>query len=305
MTLTASILGESFYYFFPIEENKAISIFNYLKNCIRNKKEIIFSVAISQVFFIIEKLSEIKNKYAPLLYKDIINLFLEDYDNLIKREFILLNFGKFFRKYPRIPIDIFLNPYLDLILKSQNYSLSDFIFLMRIIAHPKIKYNELKNIIQFILNVSLYNVIYSRFGNLILSIIFVNQVIENNCTETQIYDLQEVLIDHIKKAFKLFIYNLNKIEDKILLETPYEIIDKKFKDVNQNVLNDLKEAIKIYRIKKNKNSNALIKILSLYDDYGVILKELDDNFKENYEEIDIESLNRITENETVKKIIEE
>ena len=305
MTLTASILGESFYYFFPIEENKAISIFNYLKNCIRNKKEIIFSVAISQVFFIIEKLSEIKNKYAPLLYKDIINLFLEDYDNLIKREFILLNFGKFFRKYPRIPIDIFLNPYLDLILKSQNYSLSDFIFLMRIIAHPKIKYNELKNIIQFILNVSLYNVIYSRFGNLILSIIFVNQVIENNCTETQIYDLQEVLIDHIKKAFKLFIYNLNKIEDKILLETPYEIIDKKFKDVNQNVLNDLKEAIKIYRIKKNKNSNALIKILSLYDDYGVILKELDDNFKENYEEIDIESLNRITENETVKKITEE
>ena len=53
-----------------------------------------------------EKFCEIQNNFAPLFYNLIVSLFIDDYNILYKRDFILLNFDKFYRNYQKVPIDI-------------------------------------------------------------------------------------------------------------------------------------------------------------------------------------------------------
>ena len=301
---SASILGEAFYYFFPIDDNISNSIINYFKVCIRNKKENVYIVGISHCFKLMEKFCEMQNNFAPLFYNLIVSLFIDDYNVLNKREFILLNFDKFFRNYQKVPINILLEPYLDLILNINNYSLCDFNFIIKIISHPKIKFKELKLIIEFCLNVILKNIVYNKIANIIINVIFLNQIIENICSESQIYEFEEIFIEYIRKCFKLYINNITQNEDKVILETPYEIIGKNFKNVNKRVFNDLIESIKIYRKRKDQHSNALIAILQLYDNYNIILKDINNDFIENNEPINIETVN-LTEIEEIKKIIEQ
>ena len=81
-----------------------------------------------------EKLGKSKNKYAPQLYKNLVFLFLEEYDNELKRENILEGFEKFFNDNNNISIDILLEPYLSQLNTCQNYTLCDFLFLLKMVV---------------------------------------------------------------------------------------------------------------------------------------------------------------------------
>ena len=181
MSYCASILADAFYYFYPIDESTVNKTISYFKSCIKNNSLNIFGTAVAQIFNLMNRFGQIKNKYAPPLYKNIVLLFLEFYDDVYKREFILENFEKFFNNEQQIPIDIFLNPYLNQLNSTQNYNSSDFIFLFKMVEHPRIESHDITEIIQFLLGVCLNNVIYSRSSNLILSLIFEKKIIQRLC----------------------------------------------------------------------------------------------------------------------------
>ncbi len=100
-----------------------------------------------------------------------------NYNNEILREFILLNFEKFFNNHQTVPIDILLEPYIKKILNSQNYTICDILFLFNIIEHPRLTSIILIQIIKFVLKVNISNEIYSRAARLILGLIFEKQII--------------------------------------------------------------------------------------------------------------------------------
>ena len=89
ISFNLSILSETFFNFYPIEEKYVNKIFSYFKSCIKNGSGNIFSTGIMQLFILMNRFGVIKNKYAPQLYKIIVQLFLETYDNIIKP---LINF---------------------------------------------------------------------------------------------------------------------------------------------------------------------------------------------------------------------
>ena len=151
LPLVVSILADAFYYFYPIDESLANKIIYFFKTLIKDNSMITFATIVSAIFNLIEKFSQLKIKYAPQLYKDLVSIFLEVYDDIYKREFILENFEKFFNSQKQIPIDIFLEKYLSHLILNQNYNLSDFEFLFRIVEHPRIESNDLTQIIQFLL----------------------------------------------------------------------------------------------------------------------------------------------------------
>ena len=103
-----SMLSDTFYYFYPIHEDIINKILSYFKECIKSNIQNVFSTAIFQVFILMERFGKNKNKYAPQLYKNLVLLFLSDFDNEIKREIILEGFEKFFNNNHEIPIDILL-----------------------------------------------------------------------------------------------------------------------------------------------------------------------------------------------------
>ena len=282
-----AMLSDTFYYFNPIEEDIINKIILYFRECIRSKTQNVFSTAIFHIFILMERLGKIKNKYAPQLYKNIVFLFLEEYDNEIKREIILESFEQFFNNNHDVPIDILLEPYLNQLNTCHNFALCDFLFLLKIVEHPRIENKDLSQIIQFILNVCLNNVMFSRCANLILSLILEKKLIVKNTDN--VYEIDEIenkLIDFIKTALDSYITNLSKEEDKFILETPYDIIAEDFSNLNIKVKDSLINSIKVYRKLKGTHSNCLLAMLWFYSDSDDIMCQIEEINRPIYEPLE-------------------
>ena len=285
-----SLLSDTFFNFDPIEENNANRIIAYFKECIKSDIENIFSTAIFQIFNLMEKFGKIKNKYAPHLYKTIAFIFLEEYDKEKKREIFLENFEKFFNGNQDIPIDILLEPYLNHINGSQKYGLSDFLFLLKIVEHPRIEAREISDIIQFILNVCLNSIPYSRCANLILSLIFEKELIDkliiNNNQENSDYNIEEIenkFIDFINTALDLYISNISKQEDKFILETPYDIMTQNYENVNMTIKETIINCVKKYRKIKGHHSSGLLAMMWYYSDNDDLMMQIEELNRPIYE----------------------
>ena len=87
ISFNLSILLDSFYNFIPTEEKLVQKILLYFQYYIDGNTQNIISNRIIQLFTLMERLGKIRNKNVPQLYKLIVNLFLETYDNILKREY--------------------------------------------------------------------------------------------------------------------------------------------------------------------------------------------------------------------------
>ena len=290
-----SILADSFYIFNPIEEDKANEIIAYFKQNIKSNKQNIYSTAISQIFILMEKFGKIKNKYAPYLYKNIAFIFIDEYDNEKKREIFLENFEKFFNNNHDIPIDILLESYLNKINGCQNYGLSDFLFLLKMVEHPRIEAKELFAIIQFLLNVCLNNIPYARCANLILSLIFEKELIDKtfnlNKGQDSLYVIEQIenkFIEFISMALDMYISNISNEEDKFILETPYDIMTQNYENVNMEVKEMIINCVKKYRNIKGCHSSGLLAMMWYYNDNDDIMMQIEELNRPIYEPIKVQ-----------------
>ena len=287
MSYCSSILADAFYYFYPIDESTANKTISYFKSCIKSNSLNIFGTAVAQIFNLMNRFGQIKNKYAPPLYKNIVLLFLELYDDIYKREFFLENFEKFFNNQQQIPIDILLEPYLNQINSVQNYNLSDLIFLFKMVEHPRIESHDITEIIQFLLGVCLNNVIYSRTANIIISLIFEKNIIQKICTPSDSNEITLKFIDFINNALELFMSSINNLEDKAILEMPYDIINEDFPNVNEQIHNQIVYCVKEYRKIKKVNCNGLLAMLWNYPDHDEIVLQMEEENRPIYEPVKI------------------
>ena len=284
-----SMLSETFYNFTPLEDKYANKILPYFKTCIKCTKGNIFSTGIIHLFYLMERLGKIKNKYAPQLYKIIVQLFLDTYNNIIKREIFLDNFENFFNGNKDIPIDIFLFPYLEKLNNCQNYDLCDFLFLLKMIEHPRIEGKDITDIIQFILYTCLYNLQFCRCANLILNLIFEKELITKNQNDEEsfrkdnIIEIDNRFVDFINNALEIYLSNMFKKEQKVILETPYEIMNQNFSEVNLRIKTKVINSVKKYRHLKGYHSNALLAMLWHYSDHDDIMMTIEEINRPIYE----------------------
>ena len=295
ISYSLSILGDAFFYFYPLDNETTNIIIDYFIANIKNENENIYSTGITQIFCLMERFGEYKIQYAPILYKNMVILLIENYDNEIKREFILLNFEKFFNNHQTVPIDILLGPYLKKLLNIENYAICDLLFIFKIIEHPRLINSMLISIIQFILKITLNNKFYNRTANLILSLIFEKNLINKLCNKNEIFEISKIFSDYIKTTLKYFLSNSENMKDPSLLETSFDILNEDFMDVNKSVHKIIIESIKIYRKEKNKNSSSLLALLWCFNDHDEVLLNLEEEFRPKYDPIEL----------TIKKEIEE
>lgn len=114
LSYSCSILCQSFLYYYQIIDNILANKINlYFKKCVRSINSNLYGSTISKINVLIDKLSRIYNQYAPSLYKTIISLFIDMYEDLPKIEIILLNFENFILEHKEMSIDIFLESYIN------------------------------------------------------------------------------------------------------------------------------------------------------------------------------------------------
>ena len=283
LSLSSSVLSDAFYYFYPIDEDKVNKTISYFKLCIKSNSLNIFGTATAQVFILMDRFGQMKNKYAPPLYKNIVLLFLELYDDIYRREFMLENFERFFNSHQEIPIDIFLEPYLSQINSVQNYNSSDLIFLFKMVEHPRMESKDITDIIQFTLGVCLNNIIYSRTANLILSLIFEKKLIQKICTPEDSKEIDLKFVDFIMNSLELFMSSINNLEDKAILETPFDIINEEFPNVNEQVHSQIINCVKQYRKIKKINCSGLLAMLWNYNDHDEVMMQMEEENRPAYE----------------------
>ena len=292
-----------------IPQNKSSIILKYLKFYIRNtvsldNLNINEITSISNMFYLLDNLAKIKDENGPIIYKSLVFLFLEEYNELPKREFILNNFQNFFYYNLNVPIDILLIPYLKFLTNNnnyynndnynnenenndnnnnKNYDLIDFNFFSVIIGHPRFSPEMGEKLIQFCLKVSLENYNYLKLAIRIMDLIFSVKVIEKD--EFVFERCMKMLIEYIKKSIKNFKKNIiiknKKINNKnnnVLLEMTYDIMLEKYENVNVNVYDDIVDALECFRKEKGKFCNALLGLLWFYEDNDDVMLRLEEKY---------------------------
>ena len=290
LTYSCSILCECFFYYYQMIDNNLVNkIILFFTKCLRSNNSNIYCSTISKIFILINNLGQVYNQHAPPIYKCLVSLFIEMYNELQKREFFLLNFEKFLKEHKQIPIDIFFEPYIDQLKNCRDYNLCDFSFLLSIIEHPRIEYSDIINIINFLLSVTINNILFNKCSIFIMEKI-INDIIPNiYMDDRQIENLYIIYIDYVIQVLEIFIDNHknnfqgNLIEnngndedkDENLLEMAYVIIQHDNKDINNCLKLKIIEYAKIYYIDNRRHSGILLGMLKRYEDFGNILFEIE------------------------------
>ncbi len=281
-----------------ISSNKSSLILKYLKYYIRNtvslnNLNINEMTSISNMFYLLDNLAKIKDQNGPIIYKSLVFLLLEEYNELPKREFLLNNFQNFFYYNLNVPIDILLNPYLKFLNNNiennnnnNNYDLIDFNFFSVIIGHPRFSAEMAEKLIQFCLKVSIENYYFLKLAIRTMDLIFSVKIIEKD--EFVFEKCMKILVDYIKNSIRKFKKNIivknkkfnnnNNKSNNVILEMTYDIMLEKYEYVNVNVYDDIVDALDCFRKEKGKFCNALLGLLWFYDDNDDVMLRLEEKY---------------------------
>ena len=271
---------------FTNDKNLKNAALNYLKENIRiygnlNSKFDTINInsvsSIANLFYLLNNLGKIKNEDGPLIYRTIVFLFIEEYDEELKREFILDNFSHFFLINLKFPIDIFITPYFKQIKRVKNISMADFNFIAVIIGHPRFTSEHALDLLDFILDITLNNLIFSKSANMLLNLIFSMKLLIKNKT---VFEKAETkFIEYIIQILNLYISNIkSNIKDNSILEVPYDIILEGFGNVNQEIESTLINIIEQYRSIKGENSKPLLGLLWFFKSHDDVILRLEEKF---------------------------
>ena len=283
LSFKISILGNTFLEYLQLNEIQINSIFQVFKIGLNSEKENVYSTTITTIFHILEIFGGIKHRHAPILYKFVVNIFMENnnFYNDFKREFILQNFENFFNNNPTIPIDILLSPYLERVSNEKIINLIDLYFIFRIVEHPRIEYDQFYVILKFILEIDSKNVDFHYVCNLILKLIFDKKLIQFKFnSEFEMNEICSLFINYINKTLNKFSEKKKKDNNNNYnynLETSYDIVQEKFDLVNQKIFSLLEKTIIDYREKHKKNNIGLLAILWEFNEHDDVLLRLEEN----------------------------
>ena len=155
------------------------------------------------------------------------------------------------------------------------------------VEHPRMESHDISEIIQFLLGVCLNNAIYSRTANIIISLIFEKNIIQKVCTPSDSNEVILKFIDFINNALELFMSSINNLEDKAILEMPYDIINEDFPNVNDKIHNQIINYVKQYRRIKKRNCNGLLAMLWNYPDHDEIVLQMEEENRPIYEPVKV------------------
>jgi hypothetical protein len=155
----------SFTSFIDKKEELANNVLSMLKRASRDKHKPIRTVAICQLFRLLDKFSEEKNNSAPSVYKTLIFSIVENpYDSTL-RELFFVNFISLFEAHPTIPVGLLIEPLIKQIQVTEGVSyffkIFDFDFFSFIAKHPKLNIQGAIPLTDMLAKVYLNEVVYS------------------------------------------------------------------------------------------------------------------------------------------------
>lgn len=300
--------------FFENDESKATNLINSYKKCCKRSSVDAF-VCIINLFRLLESFGKNKDAFAPIVYKTLTFILVENANFIEIRTLIMNNLIRLFVDLESIPLSIVIEPWIKQIQVSGNnedsqsyaWSIIDFEFMKFIALNEKLTIKNAIQILDVLSKVFLNDVIYSPFAIEIMMII-INRFLEN---ET----LQEFMSKLIKISLAIYFASEKKRKnkanrDKIKVSkpnpTPFEFSDsdlmiisaqknglivKFLKELAQLKHEPLNEKLKPLvahtnlQLKKQlnmkTNDKGMLEILSLWGNADKISAKYENDYYEN------------------------
>jgi hypothetical protein len=273
-----------------LDEFAASTVLKYYRKSIReDPRQCVKQIGIRSLFRLMKELGKLKDTNAPTIYKTLVFLFLEKYDNTVLRECFLNQFVYIYKHDNTIPMDIMLEPYFRQIKTSSNYDMNDFKFLASITDHPRISNENIRDLVHFATMAATNNGRLSRFANNLINQIYDKCQFNN---DELIYGL---LVTFIKETINLFLQNPRNVT---ILETPYDIINMNISSINSQLSETVIDATKLYRAENKTYSMGLLAMLWFYENHDDILLNCEEENRVTYPPVNISErrviINRIS-----------
>lgn len=145
---TCQFLGEmwSYFSFYFETEDECHDLLDIFKNLSRDPNILVKYSSITQLFRLLKEFSKERNFIAPVIYKSLIFIMIENQDISNIREYIINNFKQIFKMILSIPVGILVEPFSKQILYSKNtnysFNLLDVNFLLTISKHPRLSVKD-------------------------------------------------------------------------------------------------------------------------------------------------------------------
>lgn len=133
-------LCEMWLYFPSLCEAKdaiANYILTVLTRSTRDKSLALQCFSLARLFSLLDNFAEGRRPYAPTVYKTLTFSLMELYQSVFLRSFIEDNLASIFTKYPKIPVNIVIEPLAKQIQLDTELNLCDFSFFFQVAFHPK------------------------------------------------------------------------------------------------------------------------------------------------------------------------
>ena len=176
------------------KEEKANQIIDILKKSTEDRRFAVKLVSITHLFRLLEHFGNGKKAWAPLIFKNLTMILLENHANMEIRDFMMRNFMSVFDEFPAIPVSPLFEPLIKQIQISENTSyflnMTDFTIF---IYFSKSEALGLKNAIQlldFLAKVFLNQLVWAQICQLPM----VTLILKHKNHET----MQEFIVKFVK-----------------------------------------------------------------------------------------------------------
>ena len=120
--------------------------YRILKTINKTTLKAIQFVKIAEMFKLLEIFTLKKNSAAPVIYKSLIFVLVDNHQDSTTRQYMISNFIKFFSLSDTIPVGILIEPLMKQFSESEgvpyDYNIFDFDLLTSLVNHPKLKLTD-------------------------------------------------------------------------------------------------------------------------------------------------------------------
>ena len=238
------------------KEEKAVKIIELLKRSTEDSRITVKLVAITHLFRLFELFADKKKVYAPLIYKTLTMILLENHSNLEIREFITRNFINIFEEFALIPMSPLFEPLMKQIQISENTSyflnMSDFTLFIFFAKRENLLVKSAIQLLDFLAKIFLNELVFAQ----ICSLPMVSIILKHRSNET----MQEFVIKFVKICLAMLYASEKKKNSNASMINQAVFSMKNPNYTETEVLNSQKRAmiIEILRQISNISTNELL-----------------------------------------------
>lgn len=255
------------------------SIVGLVNRTCRDESVYLKTVSASYMFFLLEFLTEKKSNFAPVVYRTLTFLLMENNKKTLMREFLEKNFAGVFQSNSDIPIGILLDPFIkSLQISEVTLEVCDFDFLASLAQHPRLNLKHAIQLIDIVGKLYLNDLFYAKAAGVTYTFL-ASRYVESEPMQEYLYMFSKYSLNIVlafeqnKTKPKGKNFEEKKQQRNRILNMVSWIIQQWQDGLNEKIKEILLQSNYLYSQICKKNSQSFLVVLDLFGSAQDLLEQ--------------------------------